>query len=160
MYSWQSHYVQSLWKLDRPWPDWAYRRFGVQINKNETVARTDQPAGASDSHPLFKDQLQKVYFERTDKRSAVVIVGEKIAIGELWLRLAIFPRSDRRWFFLFCETYFYRRGWRDELTAQMDEQAPGSFMMPSRSHDMICQINKDSQSILLFDGGFSAKLMP
>lgn len=144
-------------KFDLPWPAWTQGEFSVKLLFNRPAKSVDQSQSTWFIHEIFMNRPSEVKFLKADKKSAFVISDGKDCIGELWLRLALFPRENTGLFIRFCEAYSYKFGWRDELTAKMDEQSPGGFMIPRRSNDLLCQFIGNS-AIVLIDGTFCAKL--
>ena len=143
--------------MDLSWPQWALGKFEVKyyIDECKLGISSDNLYGV---HPIFESRPKEVVLKSTDHRSALCIGDDHHDLGELWLRAAF---SLPKKFFgrtLFCETYQYRRGFRDALTAQMDEQPAGHFILPTREDDLRCTISKPESQIDLHRSTFVVRL--
>jgi len=149
--------VSAFWKVDKSWPTWAFARFNASYFFNEDAV-VDKSNMTWHPHNVFGARPDEVKLERSDRRSAVVIYDGKKPIGEAWFRLAFGMKDHSLKPSSFCEMYEYRRGFRDKITADMDEEPHGYYIVPSREADMYCTISKKDRLIFLRIGTFCVKL--
>ena len=152
--------INAFWKFDRPWPSWMTGRFEVKYSFSEgsSEERADEQPWQVGPHSLLEARPETLLIERPDQRSVVVLSDGIRSLGEAWLRFAIFPRSEKTRLCSICETYKYRRGFRDRLLAEMDEQPEGDFMLPTREDDLFCQISSRERRVIFQRQGFLAML--
>ena len=147
-----------IFKIDQAWPRWVYDKFKVTYFFHNSKSDVDVSKMAYVSHKLFAERPKVLSLQPSDKRSALVISNGQKTIGEAWLRLASSSPLKPPFFHRSCEMYSYNRGFRDELTAQMDDAAPGEFIVPRREADLICTIDRRKKTILWVRGTFAVTL--
>ncbi|NKX45198.1 hypothetical protein [Roseicyclus persicicus] len=145
-------------RFDFPWPFWAYGKYELTFAFNEAAHAVGQQPHYFDVHPLFKERPRFIVLSSTEKRSVVVLGDGDQALGEAWLRIGLFVKGGGSLFSWICETYRYRRAWRDELTTEMDGERAGPFVLPSREKDLICRFRRHDQALMLVSGTFFARL--
>ncbi|WP_338273094.1 hypothetical protein [Roseicyclus marinus] len=125
---------------------------------NEAVQAVDRQSQYLEVHPLFQERPRLIGLSRTEKRSVVVLDDGERTLGEARLRAGLLAKGGNCLFSWICETYRYRRAWRDELTAEMDGERAGAFVLPTREKDLICRFRRHDQVLMLFSGNFVARL--
>lgn len=136
-----------IFEIDQAWPKWVNEEFKVSYFFRNIEPDVVVSEMTYMSHKLFADRPKSLLLQPSDKRSAVVISNGKKTIGEAWLRLGLSSPLKPPFLRKSCEMYSYNRGFRDELTAQMDDAAPGTFVVPRRETDLICTIDNRKKTI-------------
>jgi hypothetical protein len=147
-----------VFEIDQAWPKWVYEKFTVSYFFANPKSDVDLSKINHVSHTLFADRPKALTFQRSDKRSVVIISDGKKTIGEAWLRLNLSIPLKSPLLRQNCEMYSYNRGFRDELTAQMDGAASGIFVVPRRESDLICAIDNRKKTIRWIWGAFGVRL--
>ena len=150
--------VNSFWNVDISWPTWILTRFKVKYVFINDSGKADVSGMSYRPHSLFVARPNEITLEQTDRRSVVTIYDGQKTIGEAWLRLAVGWQHNPLKLNHFCETYSYRRGYRDRITAEMDEQPQGRFIVPNREADILCSIWHKKKEISFSNGTFGALL--
>jgi len=141
--------LNALFRFDRRWPTWVAGTYSVVKQFDRTAAETLSSNRVP--HPLLSAAKEPVELKPSDNPVALVMFAQGESIGEFWLRVAVLHRSEvsrkRSWLRRYCETYVYRRGWRDTLTAEMDGQRPGEVIYIKRADDVYCNLDRINMSI-------------
>jgi hypothetical protein len=118
----------------------------------ETYEIEPSRANSSTLSKLFSTKKNSIRFLFTEKKSCILVVVDGIKTGELWLRYGI--STHRRPFYrgFFCESYVYRRLFLDEGTARLEETSAGVHIIPHRTSDLLCMIDKKEMLLSLRDG--------
>lgn len=148
----ESARIKAFGKIDLPWPSWVLAKFKATYCSDQDLLLASSSNSYWTCHSTFETNPSSIVFERSNQRSVVVITDGERSIGEAWLRLAIAVEGKSIKVRRICEMYRYRRGWRDKLLSEMDNQPMGAFIVPTRVDDMYCTINKRDQQITLQTG--------